>query len=136
VDPSLSCCYVLYHLPSICRNILTTFLYREQFDVKAYSIQAIFATDSVRQNDPDILACSQPIGLTIEMMPKFPIEVASFQNLITTHKSSKFYAFVFNHKLWNDLDLQAILEATENRAPYLNTQSGRVYSSCRTLQGS
>ena len=94
-------------------------------------MQGIFTTDSVRQNDPDSLACSaaQNIDLIIEMMLKFPLdpeEVTRFKNLLTKIKPRKPYAFVFGHGLWNDLDLQAtvnwldgVLDATLEQAPYL-----------------
>ena len=102
-----------------------------QFDVKTCSVQGIFTTESVRQNDPESLACTaeQNIDLVIEMMLRFhldPEEVERLQKLLFTTKPKTPYAFVFGHGLWNDLDLQAtenwldgILAATTKRAPYL-----------------
>lgn len=100
-----------------------------QFDVKSCSVQGIFTTESVRQNAPESLACTQPIDLTIEMMLRFPLdptEVKRFQQLLSPTKPSKPYAFIFGHGLWNDLDLQAtlnwldgVLEAAVQQAPYL-----------------
>ena len=102
-----------------------------QFDVKTCSVQGVFTTDSVRQHDPNSLACTatQNIDLTIELMLKFPLdptEVARFQDLLSPTKPRKPYAFIFGHGLWNDLDIVAtenwldgILEATLERAPYL-----------------
>jgi hypothetical protein len=100
-------------------------------DVKSCSLQGLFSTASVLEHDPDSLACpsDQPIDLVIEMMLKFPLvdnEVKRFQNLLSTTKPKKPYAFIFGHGLWNDLDLRAtlnwldgILQATKERAPYL-----------------
>ena len=102
-----------------------------QFDVKTCSIQGVYTTDSVRQHDPDSLACTaaQNIDLTIEMMLKFPLdptEVSRFQALLSPTKPRRPYAFIFGHGLWNDLDIVAtenwldgILSATLEAAPYL-----------------
>lgn len=109
-----------------------------QMDVKACSVQGIFSTSSVLENDPFSLACTQPIDLVIEMMLRFPLdpsEVLRFQELLSSKKPKKPYAFIFGHGLWNDLDIQAslnwldgILHHTLERAPYLNP-SGRYKQS-------
>lgn len=99
-------------------------------DVKACSVQGIFSTSSVLEHDPDSLTCTQPIDLIIEMMLRFPLdqaEVSRFQDLLSSKKPKKPYAFIFGHGLWNDLDIQAslnwldgILGHTLEKAPYLN----------------
>lgn len=98
-------------------------------DVKACSVQGIYSTPSILENDPSSLACKQPIDLVVELMIRFPldpIEVERFKNLLKASKPSKPYAFIFGHGLWNDLDLQATLNwldgitrHTTERAPYL-----------------
>jgi hypothetical protein len=100
-------------------------------DVKDCSVQGIFTTSSILDNDPTSLACPihQPIDLVIEMMLKFPLveeEVQRFTDLLAPTKPSKPYAFIFGHGLWNDLDLQAtvnwldgVLSHTLQKAPYL-----------------
>lgn len=100
-----------------------------QMDVKECSVQGIYTTSSVRENDPTSLACEKPFDLIIELMTKFPldpVEVERFQKLLSRAKPEKPYAFVFGHGLWNDLDLQAtvnwldgINHETLERAPYL-----------------
>ncbi|KIV78900.1 hypothetical protein PV11_06502 [Exophiala sideris] len=106
-----------------------------QMDVKSCSVQGIFSTSSVLQQDPSSLACSEPIDLVIEMMLKFPLdptEVSRYQDLLATTKPRKPYAFIFGHGLWNDLDIQAsmnwldeILEHTLDKAPYLGAVNNR-----------
>ncbi|KIV88367.1 hypothetical protein PV10_08058 [Exophiala mesophila] len=108
-----------------------------QMDVKSCSVQGIFSTESVLQNDPDSFACwnpepnkSSPVNLVIEMMLRFPLdpnEVSRFQDLLSAKKPKRPYAFVFGHGLWNDLDIQAtvnwldgILESASQKAPYLD----------------
>jgi hypothetical protein len=100
-------------------------------DVKTCSVQGIFSTSSVLEHDPSSLACpsSQPIDLVIEMMLRFPLdpeEVSRFQDLVSSTKPHRPYAFVFGHGLWNDLDIQAttnwldgILRHTVEKAAYL-----------------
>ncbi|KAJ9609909.1 hypothetical protein H2200_006238 [Cladophialophora chaetospira] len=108
-----------------------------QMDVKACSVQGIFSTSSVLENDPTSLACSpeNPIDLVIEMMLRFPLdneELARYKNLLSRTKPKKPYAFIFGHGLWNDLDIQAtlhwldgILEHTLLQAPYLGNANQR-----------
>jgi len=131
----LSCCYVFYPLPSICiANHLSL--------QGAIRCQSLLCPRHLRPSKRPWYLAS---GLTLEMMLKFPldsIEVAHFQNLLATHKPNKSYAFVFDHRLWNDLDLQAtanwldgILRLRNSVLPTSNTHSGCAYSSHRTLQG-
>lgn len=105
----------------------------KQFDVKDCSVQGIFRTSDVLNNDPESFACKQSdIDLTIEMMLKFPLdptEVDRFKELLSRTKPAKPYAFVFGHGLWNDLDLYAtlnwldgILSYTKEVAPYLDAK--------------
>ena len=106
-------------------------------DVKACSVQGIFSTSSVLENDPTSLACplENPVDLVIEMMLRFPLEIEEltrFKNLLSPTKPKKPYAFIFGHGLWNDLDIQAtlhwldgILEHTLLQAPYLNAVNQR-----------
>lgn len=106
-------------------------------DVKSCSVQGIFSTESVLQNDPDSFAClpptpnkSSPVNLVIEMMLRFPLdqtEIRRFQELLSSTKPKRPYAFVFGHGLWNDLDIQAtvnwldgILDSALQKAPYLD----------------
>ena len=103
-------------------------------DVKACSVQGIFSTSSVLEHAPDSFACPshKPIDLIIEMMVKYPLiedEVKRFQDLLSSSKPKKPYAFVFGHGLWNDLDLHAtlnwldgILTHTKEKAPYLEKE--------------
>ncbi len=108
-----------------------------QMDVKACSVQGIFSTSSVLENDPTSFACplDNPVDLVIEMMLKFPLdneELTRYKNLLSPAKPKKPYAFIFGHGLWNDLDIQAtlhwldgILDHTILQAPYLATADQR-----------
>ena len=105
--------------------------------MKACSVQGIFSTSSVLENDPTSLACplDNPIDLVIEMMLRFPLdneELARYKNLLSPTKPKKPYAFIFGHGLWNDLDIQAtlnwldgILGHTLLQAPYLGKANQR-----------
>jgi hypothetical protein len=107
-------------------------------DVKACSVQGIYSTSSVLENDPSSLACpsDQPIDLVIEMMLRFPlepVEVERYVDLLSATKPTKPYAFIFGHGLWNDLDIRAtlhwvdgILRHTTARAPYLSPPAARL----------
>ncbi|EXJ59070.1 hypothetical protein A1O7_06501 [Cladophialophora yegresii CBS 114405] len=102
-----------------------------QMDVKSCSVQGIFSTSSVLENDPTSLACGPdtPVDLVIEMMLRFPLdtdELARYMNLLAPTKPGRPYAFIFGHGLWNDLDIQAtlhwldgVLEHTLLQTPYL-----------------
>jgi hypothetical protein len=109
-------------------------------DVKSCSVQGIFSTSSVLENDPTSLACNPdaPVDLVIEMMLRFPLdteELTRYMNLLAPTKPNKPYAFIFGHGLWNDLDIQAtlhwldgVLEHTVMQAPYLrHAHSGSIW---------
>ncbi|KIW67674.1 hypothetical protein PV04_06906 [Phialophora macrospora] len=111
-----------------------------QMDVKSCSVQGIFSTSSVLENDPTSLACNSdtPVDLVIEMMLRFPLdteELVRYMNLLAPTKPKKPYAFIFGHGLWNDLDIQAtlhwlegVLEHTVTQAPYLrHAHSGSIW---------
>src|ERR1700712_5462433 len=106
-------------------------------DVKFCSMQGIFSTSSVLENDPTSLACTleNPIDLVIEMMLRFPLdteELGRYKELLSSTKPKQPYAFIFGHGLWNDLDIHAtlhwldgILDHTLLQAPYLRTVNQR-----------
>ncbi|KAI0395158.1 hypothetical protein F5Y17DRAFT_474859 [Xylariaceae sp. FL0594] len=89
----------------------------DQFDVKDCSVQGIFKTKDVLDNDPKSLACPRLIpgwstDLRMEQMVRWPIasvELQRLENAVDGNPQAR-KAFVLGQGLWNDLRVE---EATE-----------------------
>ncbi|KAI0154171.1 hypothetical protein GGR57DRAFT_492251 [Xylariaceae sp. FL1272] len=84
----------------------------DQFDVTECSVQGIFKTADVLENDPGSLACPRLIpgwstDVRMEQMVRYPIEDAERDRLSSAINTTdaKPKAFVLGHGLWNNLEI-------------------------------